>query len=176
MIVLDEYNYPAEATMERQRRQQRQRIRLRDEERKILQQIVRKRTEKHAHVIRAKIILYADQGQQHQEIAQQLKIQNNMVTTWVARWNSMPEHPVPSRLQDLPRAGAPDKFTPEQCCKIIAIACEDPEEHGYPITHWTQNELAAAVVKEGIVDSISPSWLGRMLKKKIYSRTEVATG
>jgi len=68
MIVLDEYNYLAEAIMERQRRQQRQRIRLSDEERKILQQIVRKQTEKQVHVIRAMTILYADQGQQHQEI------------------------------------------------------------------------------------------------------------
>ncbi len=162
--------------MKRQRRQQRQRIRLSDEERELLQRMVHKSTEKQAIVTRAKILLYANQGWQHQEVAQRLTIRNNTVTTWVARWNALPDHSVQSRLQDLPRSGAPDKFTPEQCCKIIAIACEAPEDHGYPMTHWTHQELAAVVVKEGVVDSISPSCLGRMLKKKTCSPIAVATG
>jgi hypothetical protein len=61
-------------------------------------------------------------------------------------------------------------------CQIIAIACEKPEDHGRPVTHWTHRELAEVVVEKGIVDSISSSHLGTLLKKKIYSHIEVNTG
>ena len=158
------------------KRQRKQRIKLIDDERKTLQKLINKRTAKQAVVTRAKIILWADDGIQHQEIAQKLGIQNNIVSIWTARWREMADKPVEARLQDAPRSGAPDKFTPEQLCQIIAIACEKPEDHGLPITHWTHRELAKAVAEKGIVDSISPSHLGELLKKTIYNRTEVNTG
>ena len=159
--------------MERKRRQRRKRIELSTEERKTLQKLVDRHTEKQAVVVRAKIILLADEGMQHQEIAQELGIRNNTVSIWTARWRDMADMPVEDRLQDLPRPGAPDKFTPEQLCQIIAVACENPEDHGRPVTLW---ELAEVVVEEGIVESISPSHLGALLKKTIYNPIEVNTG
>jgi transposase len=147
------------------KRQRRQHFNLKDDERKTLQSLVQKHTAKQSLVVRAKIILLADEGMQHQEIAQELSIRNNTVTTWVARWRELTDKSVEDRLQDSPRPGAPDKFTPEQLCQIIAIACEKPEDHGRPITHWTHRELAEVVVEKGIVDSISPSHLGTLLKK-----------
>ena len=158
------------------KRQRRQRINLKDDERKTLRSLVQKHTAKQSVVIRAKIILLADEGMRHQEIAQELSIRNNTVTTWIARWRDLSNKSAEDRLQDSPRSGAPDKFTPEQLCQIIAIACEKPEDHGRPVTHWTHWELAEVVVEEGIVDSISSSHLGTLLKKKIYSHIEVNTG
>ena len=158
------------------KRQRRQRINLKDDERKTLQSFVQKHTAKQSVVVRAKIILLADEGMQHQEIAQELSIRNNTVTTWIARWRDLTNKSVEDRLQDASRPGAPDKFTPEQLCQIIAIVCEKPEDHGRPVTHWTHRELAEVVVEKGIVDSISPSHLGTLLKKKIYSHIEVNTG
>ena len=147
------------------KRQRRKSIELNNDERKTLQKLVGKHTEKQAVVVRAKIILFADEGMQHQEIAQALGIRNNTVTTWIARWKVTSDIPAANRLHDLPRPGAPDKFTPEQLCQIIAVACEKPEDHGRPVTHWTLWELAEVVVEEGIVDSISRSHLGALLKK-----------
>ena len=147
------------------KRQRKQRIKLKEDERKTLQQLVRRHTEKQAIVLRAKIILLADKGVQHQEIAQKLSMRNNTVTIWTKRWRDMADLPAKDRLQDLSRPGAPDKFTPEQLCQIIAIACEDPRNHGRPMTHWTHRELAEVAVEKGIVDSISPSHLGELLKK-----------
>ena len=158
------------------KRQRRQRINLKDDERKTLQSLVQKHTAKQSVVVRAKIILLADEGMQHQEIARELSIRNNTVTTWIARWRDLTNKSAEDRLQDSPRPGAPDKFTPEQLCQIIAIVCEKPEDHGRPVTHWTHWELAEVVVEKGIVDSISPSHLGTLLKKKIYSHIEVNTG
>jgi hypothetical protein len=47
----------------------------------------------------------------------------------------------------------------------VAIACEDPQASGYPISHWTAKEIAAEAVKRGIVESISVRQVGRFLKR-----------
>ena len=44
-----------------------------------------------------------------------------------------------------------------------AVACEPPEKSGRPVTEWTHAELADEVVRRGIVESISPRHLGRLL-------------
>ncbi len=76
-----------------------------------------------------------------------------------------PEAEEQERLKDLPRTGAPDKFIPEQVCLIIAVACESPEIYGCPFTHWTARELADEVSQQAIVDLISVTHTGRLLKK-----------
>lgn len=115
--------------------------------------------------MRAKIILMADEGMQHQEIAKKLGVNNNTITVWVARWLDLTDKPPEAKLQDAARPGAPDTFSAEQLCQIIAIACEAPEDHGCPITHWTHRELARVVIEKKIVDSISVGYLGELLKK-----------
>jgi transposase len=45
------------------------------------------------------------------------------------------------------------------------VACEPPEKSGRPITHWTAAELADEVSQRGIVESISPSQVGRYLRE-----------
>jgi transposase len=66
-------------------------------------------------------------------------------------------------LADEPRPGAPSEFEPEQIAQIVAVACEDPQESGRPVTHWTPQELADEAIKRGIVSSISPRSVGRFL-------------
>jgi hypothetical protein len=88
------------------------------------------------------------------------------ITLWTKRWIERFDVPVSERLMDAPRPGAPDRITPEQWCQIMALACEPPERYHIPITHWTHEELANEVIKQGIVDKISPSHLGQTLKKK----------
>jgi putative transposase len=67
-------------------------------------------------------------------------------------------------LADEPRPGTPGVFEPEQIAQIIAVACEDPQASGRPVTHWTPAELTDEVIKRGIVASISPRSVGRFLK------------
>ena len=152
-------------------------IKLTSEEREELERITNKHTASQSLVRRAKIILRADAGIKHLAIAWELGIsQENVITTWIKRWLAMSDRPVAERLQDLPRPGAPDKFTPEQLCQIIALSCEEPQAHGRPITHWTPAELAAEAIKQGIVESISASHVGRLLKKTMSNRTAAAIG
>lgn len=68
------------------------------------------------------------------------------------------------RLQDAPRPGAPATFGAEQWCQIMALACEQPEASGRPISHWTPRELADEACKRGIVATISERHVGRFLK------------
>lgn len=142
-------------------------INLSDQERQNLTAIINQYTNKLSLIQRANIILMADEGWLYQDIAEELGIRKATVSIWTQRWATAPESAnVIEKLQDLPRSGKPDKFTPEQLCKIFAIACEKPEDHGKPITHWTHRELAKTVVEKNIVDSISESYLGELLKKK----------
>jgi putative transposase len=151
-------------------------VRLEEGEREALQQIIRKSSEKYNIVLRAKIIVMADAGVNHQDIARKLDVRDNVITNWTKRWHETAGKLVRERLQDLPRSGAPDTFTPEQLCKIIALACENPIDHGRPITHWTHRELADESIKQGIVKSISPNHVGRLLKKTTYNPTVASTG
>lgn len=68
-------------------------------------------------------------------------------------------------LVDQERSGSPGKFTAEAICKIIAMACEPPEEYDRPVTNWTGKELANEAVKQGVVESISRRQVGRYLEE-----------
>lgn len=144
-------------------------VSLTEEEREILVQITRKRTAQQNMVRRARILLMSNAGLRNQAIAAELGVGNQVVTIWTKRWCETVGKPVLQRLQDLPRSGAPDKFTPEQHCLIVALSCEKPTDHERPITDWTHRELAEESIKQGIVESISPCHVGRMLKKRICS-------
>lgn len=70
--------------------------------------------------------------------------------------------PVAYGVQDAERSGAPLTFNAEQVIELFAIACEDPEASGRPISQWTARELAEEIVKRGIVESISVRHVGRL--------------
>lgn len=152
------------------------RITLAEEERSLLIKIIRKDKESQSIARRAKIILRADEGCQYQSIAKELGISEQSVTIWIKRWLERDMDPIEERLKDLPRPGTTDTFSPEQWCRLIALSCESPSEYGLPITDWTHRELAREAMKQGIVESISSSHLGRMLKKKTSNHIGHATG
>ena len=77
----------------------------------------------------------------------------------------MSEMAVEERLEDLPRSGAPARITADQRCQIEALACEQPEKGGRPISHWTGREIADELIKRGIVEQISARHAGRLLKR-----------
>src|SRR5438876_3260661 len=89
---------------------------------------------------------------------------------WRGRWLqfrdvALDDLSVAERLADAPREGAPAKFTAEQVCQIIALACEQPADPNRPISQCSHRELADEIVRRGIVESISPRHAGRLLKR-----------
>jgi putative transposase len=117
--------------------------------------------------LRASIILLAADGQNHRGIARELNISRDMARLWRNRWLelSQKDTPVVERLADAPRPGEPMTFSLEQILQLFAIACEKPEEYGRPISHWTARELADEVIQQGIVETISPRHVGRLLNE-----------
>ena len=153
------------------------RVPLTESEKADLERLIRKHSSAQKLVKRARIILLANgEKQSSQEIARQVGMNKCDVTRWTKRWMERATESVEERLSDAPRSGRPDRITAEQWCKIIALACEPPEDHGLPITHWTHKELAQAVVRQDIVASISSSHIGTILKKKSCNRIEAVIG
>ena len=142
-------------------------ISLSEAERSELEKLLRRRSTSQQLALRAKIILQAGQGQGHGEISRELGISKEMSRRWRNRWleRSQEESSVEERLQDAPRPGTPPTFTLEQITQLYALACMPPEQYGRPISHWTPRELAEELVKQGIVESISPRHVGRLLEE-----------
>lgn len=147
----------------------------------ILQQIIRRSKSAQSQVARAKIVLAGRiYGCRNAEIARELKINSQTVSTWRARWlGAMQrlteveetgdyqalEQAIEETLSDEARSGTPPTFSAEQICQIIAVACEEPALSGRSITEWTPRELADEVSKRQIVSNISASQVWRFLKR-----------
>jgi len=145
----------------------RYRVKLTSAERQELERITNKATMGQSIVRRARLILLADTGMAHQDIATKLGLSRHSgVGDWIKRWLDRADRPVAARLVDAPRSGAPPRVGPEQTCQLIALACEPPQDYGRPITHWTHRELAEELRAQGIVERISASQVGRLLKKR----------
>ena len=58
----------------------------------------------------------------------------------------------------------PSGFPPLQRARIIQLACLEPVAKGLHITHWSSAELARQAVRDGIIDTISPRSVRRILQ------------
>lgn len=147
----------------------------------VLTRLARRQAGSHRVVQRSQIILTVAAGGNNEEVARALDLVAKTIRTWRTRWLAAAAHLAaleaaecsPSDLQraiettfaDEPRSGTPVKFSAEAICSIIALACEAPAASGRPVTHWTPPELAAEAIKRGIVETISPRTVGRVLKR-----------
>jgi transposase len=151
-----------------------------ERQQEILEQFRRSRSEPSFLRQRSTLILLAFAGLLNEQIAPQVDLERHQVGIWRTRWalafdrlvlleclegTTALRQAIRELLADAPRPGAPGKFTAEQLAQVFATACENPEKSGRPSTYWTHAELADEVRKRGIVASISPRHLGRLLKE-----------
>lgn len=144
----------------------------------ILFKFSKSRTLPARQVQRTKIILLAADGMNNMQISTRVGPRQDSVSKWRGRFlKALPllqeiaekdrshlEDAVSSFLNDRPRPGQPAHYTDEQIIRILEIACREPQEFGYEVSHWSLNLLVNAVVKEGIVESISAKTVSRFLK------------
>jgi putative transposase len=152
-------------------------VQITEQESQVLSQIMRQPTQPLWLVTRSKIIVGAAAGTSISQQSRELGLVRNAVQHWREKWESQHEErqvgaesgklreTIVQLLHDDYRSGAPATFTAEQVVQIIAVACEDPQQSGYPISHWTPKEVAQEVVKRGIVSRISIRQVGRFLKR-----------
>ena len=145
-------------------------VNLNEEEQTGLDQLVRRHNVGQQIALRARVILAAGQGKTNSAIAAALVVSLNLVQRWRNRWAkaqtiAYDDLSIEDRLQDAPRPGAPCKITADQRCQIEALACEQPEKSGRPISHWTAREIADELLNRKIVASISGRHAARLLKE-----------
>jgi transposase len=151
-------------------------IELTDDERQGLEKLVRRHTTEQQKALRGRIILLAAERKNTPEIAQELHTSVDTVRLWRRRWLdlkpvALKDLSIEERLEDLPRPGAPSRFTADQICRIEKMVCEKPEKAGRPISHWTGREIANEMVERGIVDKISARHASRLIKKGTSNHT-----
>ena len=140
------------------------------EERAELERLVRRPTTGQQLAERARIVLLMADGGNNSEVARAVAVDVDTVRKWRGRWRRVRAVPVAelsvaARLADAPRPGTPARITPEQVCRIVALACEAPGAAGRPVSQWSTTELAAEIVRRGIVETISPRHAARLLKR-----------
>jgi len=162
-------------------------------QRLILEGWVRSRARTPARLIeRSRIILMSAEGISNAEQARRLGVDRQRVRRWRTRWAKRYEDLEAAELKgatnkdlsallralltDEQRPGGPPTFSAEQLTQIIGVACELPSDSGRPVTHWTPYELADEVSKRGIVETISPRHVDRLLKGGTSVRTRHSTG
>ncbi len=108
---------------------------------------------------RARIILTAHchSTWSSKQIAKSLDVNARLVRKWRRRWQET------HSLKDLPRPGAPRRFSSEVRAQVTALACSLPRSHEAPLAHWSQAELARHIVTIPTLPTISARTIGRWL-------------
>jgi transposase len=134
-------------------------IQLKEPERQELEQRVRKGIRSARELTRARVLLLSDQGQGVGQVAEAVMCRPGTVINIKKRYL---EGGLDAALYDRPRPGAPPKITGEVEAHLIALTCSDPPA-GY--AQWTLRLLADQLVELALVESISHTAVGKVLKK-----------
>lgn len=112
-------------------------ISLSDPERTELVRVVRARTSEQRAALRARVVLLAAKGERNEAIAKRVGLSPRKVGQWRRRFAERRL----KGLEDLPRPGAPRRFSHDQRLGVFKTACSCPPEGE---THWTVRSLAQA--------------------------------
>jgi putative transposase len=171
-------------------------IKITEKQKELLENHARKRTAAKHYQERIHIVLLSSEKQTNNDIAKKLNICSNTVKKWRNRWALSYDDAVnfaqgvnaevPSDgkvltylldiLSDGARSGAPARITEDEKKEITAMACRKPEDYNVPVTNWTHQLLAETIIKEKVVNKISPRYVGIILKKMNYDPTNLSTG
>lgn len=171
-------------------------LNLTERQRNLLEHYQSKRSTAQHQSKRIQIILKAAQGESTYHISKEIKMTMETVRKWRKRWaaayekllyfengkdgNGVSDLILLRRMLDLlkdeQRSGAPCRISQAEKQQLLAMACRKPSDYDIPITKWSHLLLAQTAVKEGIVDKISPRYVGKLLKKTTFNRIKAATG
>ena len=60
-------------------------------------------------------------------------------------------------------SGPQARFSPAVALSVVKLACERPDVIGRSLSQWESTELARQLVRDGVVESISPQTIQRIL-------------
>ena len=135
------------------------RVQLTKEQREDLLKLVNRGKSSARVLTRGRILLLADEQKWDEEIAQALKVSAATVGRIRKRYCL---EGLESALHDRLRTGAPGRVGGRFQAHLCALACSEPPE-GY--ARWTLRLLSEKVIELGLIDSISHTEVGKLLKK-----------
>ena len=140
-------------------------LKLTKKEQRKLKELSQSGTLKARKLNRCRILLLKAEGKSLDEIADVLKMSRVTVHQICQRYK---KEGLESALNERPRSGKPSIFSGKQKAKITALACSDAPEGR---SQWSLRLLADRAVELKLVESISHTDVGRILKKTKSSRT-----
>lgn len=142
------------------------RVQLSEQERNLLQKIVRSGKDKARTITRCRVLLLADEtrGKTDKEISDALNVCLATIFTLRRRYC---QEGLERAIGEGIRSGQPPKFKGKAAAKITALACSTPPEGQ---ARWSLRLLADRVVELKIVPSISHQSISNILKKTNSNR------
>ena len=144
-------------------------VELTNEDKKKLQELLKKGSLPNRVHKRGLALQLLDKGMSYQEVQDHLNVNYVSLSKWAKRYSSEGL----TMLYDKSRSGRPVSFSGEECAKVTALACSSP-----PLGHssWSLRLLSDKLVELEIIESISHTEVGRILKKMNYNLTEKNNG
>ena len=134
-------------------------IKLKKEERKFLQEFLKKGTQKARAIARANVLLLADEGWETDTISNMVKVHRQRI--WRIKKRFLKEG-LNSSLEEKPRSGQPIKYTKKHEAEIIAQACTSAPKGR---KRWTIRLLAKELKKKDGLRTINRESVRLVLKK-----------
>ncbi len=134
-------------------------IKLKKEERKFLQEFLKKGTQKARAIARANILLLADEGWETDTISRMVKSHRQRV--WRTKKRFL-EEGLKSALEEKPRSGQPKKYKEKCTAEIIATACTTPPKGR---KRWSIRLLREKLRKKKDMRTINRESIRLILKK-----------
>jgi len=103
--------------------------------------------------------LLLEQGHTYVETAIWVGLSEYHLRKWARRFLEQGQ----AGLVDKPRPGRASVFSPEIALHVVTLACERPDAAGRSLSQWDCPELAHKLTTDGIVSSISPVTIWRIL-------------
>lgn len=125
----------------------------------VLTDIARAMLLPHRDVVRAQTILLLADGVSQSEVGRRVGLRRRIVRKWAERFVDRGL----LGLEDAPRSGRPPRFPPIVATHLVKLACELPDDEARSLSTWTCAELARTLIRDGVVDTISPSSVQRIL-------------
>lgn len=143
---------------------------LKEWEARKLQQALR-RSKSHTAIVRSQIVLASAQGFKVPAIARLLQLCDKTVRDTISAFNEKGLAVLQRRFSP----GRPPKFSDDDKWAILEIATSRPRDLGLPFSRWSLSKLRDYLIARGAVQTISLSWLRRILQDADLSYQKTRT-
>lgn len=139
------------------------RIKLTEQDEKILKRYVSQGQKNAREINRARILLLSNEGTKVKDIKQVLGTSQATIYNVRKKYNRQEHEHILDFIKDKPRSGRPIKLDSRVAAKVSMIACSDPPTGR---ARWTLHLIADKLVKLEAVESISHESVRHLLKKQ----------